>query len=145
LCRVKLKLPTDVEVQLVLPPASGAALNVGAWLLESRPIALPPAEIQHALVDHLVFAFDTDTPRSRAFAHVLMQHGADIASASIDDEPALDRAIRYRSKAAVSLLLELGADPAALSVDQTAELHTLLERPYRESTYRRNRPNCVTP
>lgn len=135
----------DDPETLLRAAASGAALEVGRWLLETRPIVLPQAEIQRALAELLAFVLDTDTPRSVSFGRLLVQHGADIHSANIHDKPALERAIHYRSKSLITMLLELGADPASLSEQDATQLKALLQEPDRHRTYRQNRPGCVAP
>lgn len=135
----------DGPETLLRAAASGAALEVGSWLLEARPIALPQAEIQRAFTELLAFVLDTDTPRSVNFGRLLLQHDADIHSVKIHDQPALERAVHYRSKSLVTMLLELGADPASLSEEDTAQLKALLQEPDRHRTYRQNRPGCVAP
>lgn len=135
----------DRHETLLRAAASGAALDVGRWLLETRPVPLPATEIQRALTDLLAFALDVDTPRSVTFARLLLQHGADIQSATLQDEPALERAVRYRSNAVASLLLELGADPAGLSKQDADQLSNLLLEPDRPRTYRKNTQGCVMP
>lgn len=130
---------------LLRAAASGAAVHVGSWLLETRPIDLSQTEIQHALADLVAFALDTNTQRSVSFGHLLSQHGADVNVVKIQDEPALERAVNYRSKALVSLLLELGVDPGSLSEDDAVRLNALLQEPDRTGTYRQNTENCVAP
>lgn len=130
---------------LLRPAAAGAALEVGHWLLATRPVALPQTEIQQALSHLLSFAHATDTPRAAPFAGLLLQHGADIHAATLDDEPALERAVQYRSRALASLLLELGADRSRLSGQEEIKLEALLQQPERLRMYRRNTPRCVAP
>lgn len=130
---------------LLRAAASGAAVDVGRWLLESRPIALPQDEIQRALTDLLAFVLETRTPRSISFAQLLIDHGADIHSVKINDEPALERAIYLRSKPLVTMLLELEVDPNRLSEENAAQLDALLQEPDRRSTYRQNTQGCVAP
>ena len=112
---------------LLRAAASGAAINVGKWLLETHPIALSQAEIQLALADLLSFALDTESPRSTSFARLLLQHGADIQAVHLYDEPALEHTINFRTKAVAVLLLELGADQSRLSKDDAIKLDALLQ------------------
>src|SRR5690554_1520871 len=88
---------------LLRAAASGAAVEVASWLLEQRPPnLLPPdmlpAEIQRAMTDLLGFMVESDARRTLAFARLLMRHGADIRTAQLDGEPALERALHYRSE-----------------------------------------------
>lgn len=129
---------------LLRPAASGAAVQVGAWLLETRLIAMPEEEAQAAMKELMSFMSDVHTPRSIDFGRLLLRHGTDIDAIVRDDETPLERAVRYRSREMVSQLLELGANPGLLSDEAMTELNALLLKPERP-TYGRGRPGCVAP
>ncbi len=135
---------------LLRAAASGAAVEVASWLLEQRPPnLLPPdmlpAEIQRAMTDLLGFMVESDARRTLAFARLLMRHGADIRTAQLDGEPALERALHYRSRTLAGHLLELGVDPESLSKADGDALEGLLQQPARSRTYYQNREGCVAP
>lgn len=129
---------------LLRAAASGAAAQVGAWLLETRPAAIPPKELQASMMELVSFMENTHTPRSIEFGRLLLRHGADIDSAGRNDETPLERAIRYRSRSMAAQLLELGAQPAMLSDDGATALNALMLEPDRP-TYGRDRRGCVAP
>lgn len=129
---------------LLRAAASGAAVDVATWLLETRPVPISPNEIQHALSELVAFMVDTDTPRSVSLGRLLVQHGANIHTVKINDKSALERAIDYRSKATALQLLALGADRERLSKSDASRLDALLQQTDR-SKYGQNRPGCVAP
>lgn len=134
------------ERQTVLSAAaSGAALEVGEWLLNVRPAALSDTDIQKAWEELFAFMADVDTPRSVVFGRLLVQHGANIHTVGTDEELSLQRAVRYRSKAMALQLLELGADANSLSEDEAIMLKTLLQKSAQPGTYHQNRDGCVAP
>lgn len=135
----------EEQESLLRAAAAGAALDVGRWLLETRPLELPAAEIQGAMTDLAAFMMESETPRSLSFGRLLMRHGADIHSLELNDAPALERAVSSRSKALAAQLLELGADPNSLSQEDRADLAILLHKPDRDGSYRRNTEGCVAP
>lgn len=88
---------------------------------------------------------ESDARRTLAFARLLMRHGADIRTAQLDGEPALERALHYRSRTLAGHLLELGVDPESLSKADGDALEGLLQQPARSRTYYQNREGCVAP
>lgn len=129
--------------RLLQAAASGAAMDTGRWLLESQPSVLEQTDIQDALNELLRFMADVYTPRSVEFGQLLQQHGADIHIVTIDNKPALLRAVQTHSGSLVRQLLDLGLQAASLSNDDATALETLLEKPERYASSRHNHPDCI--
>ena len=129
---------------LLRAAASGAALQVGSWVMQTLPIAMPPQELQAAMEELIDFMLEINSPRSIEFGHMLKQQGADINAPGLNGKTPLERAVDFRSRTMAAQLIQLGADPSILPQEDAMALQALLQKPERPN-YGRNRPDCVAP
>lgn len=145
----------DENDTLLVAAAEGAALRVGHWLLASQgfsarapangPDPYPGTEPLQALFSH---ERDFDNPevlaRTRAFAQLLLAHGAEIDQRWSDQErSALDEAVRVNDRAWIGLLLDLGANRLLLPAERQVQLAALLARPPREPLAHTPDERCI--
>ncbi|MCX8999391.1 ankyrin repeat domain-containing protein [Rhizobiaceae bacterium BDR2-2] len=130
------------ERHLLVAAAGGAAMHVGGWLLEERPVPVGKADLQAATGALFRFMEETGVPRSLDFARMLVANGADIDAPFRDEPSFLDEAVRTGRKDVTTMLLSAGADASRLSADRTAALNTLRQEPDRPA-YDRRTEGCV--
>ncbi|MHA6575435.1 hypothetical protein [Pseudomonas yamanorum] len=124
----------DENNTLLVAAASGAALQVGRWLIESAH--MPVNAIQngpdpfHGLAPlAALFSFASEvgsSPRTSPFLNLLVEHGAAIDAPILSGVTMLQEAVRTEQKGQATLLLNAGANPGLLDVSTRKTLNALL-------------------
>lgn len=138
---------------LLVAAASGAALGVGKWLIETRHMPVDaigdgPDPYPGTAPLRALMAFQSqvpDSPRIAPFLAMLVAHGADIDARDSRGKTALQNAIQEQDERAAQLLLGAGAQAALLSADEKTALDKLLARPDEPHYPSPDSPGCVKP
>lgn len=134
----------EQENSLLVAAASGAALEVGSWLIRDRPVPIGHDEVTRAMEALYRFMEVTSTQRSLSFARLLTAQGADVDAPFRDEPSFLAEAVRTGRAHPARVLIAAGADPSRLPADRRATLDILLQEPDGVG-YDREREGCVAP
>jgi ankyrin repeat protein len=141
----------DQNNTLLVAAASGGALDVGRWLIDSRHFPV------NALVDgpdpyegeaplHALFRFMMDvhkSPRTPLFLRMLVEHGVDINASFDSAGTLLQEAVRIGDKDIARQLLDAGARKSLLDPARQAALAALLAKPDERDYSPQPREGCV--
>lgn len=138
---------------LLVAAASGAALEVGKWLIETQ--SMPVDAIQQGpdpypglapLRALMLFQSSVpNSPRIGPFLRMLAAHGAHLDEPGPNGRTPMQDAIADGDKRAAQLLLGAGAGRASLSEADQKALSALLARPDGPTHPPKPTPGCVAP
>lgn len=141
----------DENNTLLVAAASGAAVHVGQWLIESRHMPVDailegPDPYTGTAPVWALFMFMSEvgvTHEAVDLLRLLAAHGADVDVRERQGDSPLEEAVRLGQKRIARLLLNAGANPARLDAAQRAAMDKLLSQPDEVPYDGRPSPNCI--
>ncbi|HEU0231036.1 MAG TPA: ankyrin repeat domain-containing protein [Burkholderiaceae bacterium] len=138
---------------LLVAAASGAALEVGKWLLDTQympvnailggPDPYPGTSPLQALMRFQSSA--PDSPRIKPFLQMLVAHGAKLDVRDREGRTPLQEAIRMKDKRLAQMLLSVGAGKSSLTAEEGKALEALLAQPGPLVSPPHSGGDCVAP
>ncbi|NHB94385.1 ankyrin repeat domain-containing protein [Photorhabdus cinerea] len=125
----------DENETLLVAAASGAATNVGRWLIETQGFPVEHIKNNDPYYSHygrsplqalMRFMGETGSPRTKSFSMLLKKHGINLDALDQNKKTPLQEAISDQRNDIARLLIEAGANTALLNKDEQQALKILL-------------------